>query len=149
LESLIRLMKTAVVLTIAILAQATGNMYLSKGMKHLAAASSLSDHPLLGMAWGALGSPLICLGTLLLIVFFFLFTAALSWEDLSFVLPATSFGYVLNVAFAYYFLSETVSVTRWVGTGFISLGVLLVARSGLRAPDRAAEPQGMSSEAGR
>jgi uncharacterized membrane protein len=142
-------MKTVVVLIVAILAQATGNMYLSKGMKHLVLSTTAGGHPLVEIALGALSSPMICLGTLLLIVFFLLFTAALSWEDLSFVLPATSFGYVLNVAFAYYFLNETVSLSRWVGTVLIAIGVLLVAGSGTRTTDAAAVRQGAMAKAGR
>jgi uncharacterized membrane protein len=126
-------MKTAIVLLIAILAQAVGNTCLSKGMKELAISTSFASQDLLRMGLEVMGSPVICLGTLLLIVFFILFTAALSWEDLSYVLPATSLGYVLNVAFANHFLNETVSVTRWLGTALISAGVLLVAKSGTRS----------------
>jgi uncharacterized membrane protein len=125
-------MKTAIVLFIAVLAQAAGNTYLSKGMKELAASAAHGDQSLLWMGLQVLGSPVICFGTLLLIVFFLLFSAALSWEDLSFVLPATSLGYVLNLAFAHHFLNEAVSPTRWFGTALISLGVLLVAKSGPR-----------------
>jgi uncharacterized membrane protein len=141
-------MKTAIVLIIAVFAQATGNMYLSKGMKHLALSNTAAGHPLVEVALGALLSPLIGLGTLLLIVFFLLFTAALSWEDLSFVLPATSVGYVLNVVFAYFFLNETVSLSRWVGTVLIAIGVLLVAGSGKRTTDDAAARQGALAKAG-
>jgi drug/metabolite transporter (DMT)-like permease len=130
-------MKTAIVLVIAVLAQAAGNTYLSKGMKELAASTAHGDQSLLWMGLQVLGSPVICFGTLLLIVFFLLFSAALSWEDLSFVLPATSLGYVLNLAFAHHFLNEAVSPTRWFGTALISLGVLLVAKSGSRSVQEA------------
>jgi len=77
----------------------------------------------------------VWVGTLLLIVFFVLFSAALSWADLSFVLPATAFGYVLNVAAGNYFLGESVSNRRWAGAAIITLGVLFVSRSGERAAD--------------
>ncbi len=133
-------MKTAMVLIIAVLSQAAGNTMLSKGMKELAAAAGTQGDPgLLWMAWHAVGSPLLCLGTVLLLVFLVLFSAALSWEDLSFVLPATSFGYVLNLAFAHHLLHEAVSPTRWFGTMLISLGVLLVAKSGTRSSQAASE----------
>ncbi len=77
-------------------------------------------------------SPMVWVGTLLLIVFFVLYSAALSWADLSFVLPATAFGYVLNVAAGHYFLGELVSNRRWGGAVIITLGVLFVSRSGQR-----------------
>jgi drug/metabolite transporter (DMT)-like permease len=132
-------MKTAAVLIIAILAQAVGDVCLTKGMKAISPAetsggevfNSLSQ--VAHIALQAMQSPMVWIGTLMLIVFFVLFSAALSWADLSFVLPATAFGYVLNVAAGYYFLGESVSNRRWAGAAIITLGVLFVSRSGDRA----------------
>ena len=76
-----------------------------------------------------LTSPGIWLGIGLLGVFFVLYAAVLSWADLSFVLPATAFGYVLNVACGYYFLHEAVTLARWAGSLCICLGVVCVSRS--------------------
>ncbi len=77
----------------------------------------------------AVESPTFWFGTALLIVSFVFFAAALSWADLSFVVPAVSAEVVVNVVFAKYFLSEVVSLTRWTGVFFISIGVILVLRS--------------------
>ena len=77
----------------------------------------------------AIESPTLWLGTALLIVSFLLFAAALSWADLSFVIPAVSIEVAVNAVFASYFLHEAISPTRWTGVLFISLGVLLVMRS--------------------
>ena len=131
-------MKTAAVLIIAIVAQAAGNVFLTRGMKAVAATgvdggglmniASQSLHA----ASQAMRSPEVWLGTLLLIVFFALYSAALSWADLSFVLPATAFGYVLNVAAGHYFLNEEVTRARWLGSLIIMLGVVFVSRSGER-----------------
>jgi drug/metabolite transporter (DMT)-like permease len=128
-------MKTAAVLIIAIISQAIGNVYLTKGMKAVTAAGA--DDALMSTALRAAGSPTLWLGTALLIVFFALYSASLSWADLSFVLPATAFGYVLNVAAGHYFLNETVSPARWAGSAIITLGVFLVSRSGVRTIPRA------------
>ena len=133
-------MKTAIVLIIAILAQTAGDVYLTKGMKTIAVADSGASARLLDrvsqffdVALAVAQSPAVLIGTLLLIVFFALYSAALSWADLSFVLPATAFGYVLNVAAGYYFLNETVSPRRWIGAVIITLGVVFVSRSGERS----------------
>ncbi|HSF23988.1 MAG TPA: EamA family transporter [Blastocatellia bacterium] len=129
-------MKTAVVLIIGIVTQVAGDVFLTKGMKSLAsletASAGLSESlsQVAHLALQAAQSPSILVGTLLLIVAFALLSAALSWADLSFVLPATSFGYVLNVAAAWFFLNESVSRTRWAGAVIITLGVLFVSRSG-------------------
>jgi drug/metabolite transporter (DMT)-like permease len=128
-------MKTAAVLIIAIISQAIGNVYLTKAMKAVTAAGAGDD--LMSTALRAAGSPTLWLGTALLIVFFALYSASLSWADLSFVLPATAFGYVLNVAAGHYFLNESVSPARWAGSAIITLGVLLVSRSGVRTIPRA------------
>jgi drug/metabolite transporter (DMT)-like permease len=124
--------KTYFVLTIAILSQAAGNVFLSKGMKQIGSSSGIGEIGLLGPFSHAIGSPTIWLGTALLLIFFILFTAALSWADLSFVLPTISIEVIVNVAFADYFLNEPVSSVRWIGTVLISLGVILVVRSGRR-----------------
>jgi drug/metabolite transporter (DMT)-like permease len=127
-------MKTAVVLILAIVAQAIGNVYLTKGMKAL----NTGGATLLQTFVEGLASPVLWIGTALLILFFVLYSAALSWADLSFVLPATAFGYVLNVAAGYYFLSEIVTPERWAGAAVITLGVVFVSRSG----DRTTQPGG-------
>ena len=122
-------MKTTIVLALAILAQAAGDTLLSRGMKQTAPLS----HSWFSMLHQAVVDPIVWLGTILVVAFFVLHAATLSWADLSLVLPATSFGYVLNVAFAHHFLSEPVTRLQWIGTVFISVGVLVVARSGIRS----------------
>src|SRR5207253_7509610 len=125
-------------------AQAAGNVLLTRGMKAVAAMATNEGSGLMNTisqsltaALQAARSPEIWAGTVLLIVFFALYSAALSWADLSFVLPATAFGYVLNVAAGHYFLSESVSPARWAGSAIITLGVFLVSRSGVRTIPRA------------
>lgn len=125
-------MKTAVVLILAMLAQAGGNVCLSTGMRDLGAASQLDGHTIVALILHGLVSPTIWLGIGLLGVFFGLYAAALSWADLSFVLPATAFGYVINVACGAYFLHEAVTPARWVGAVLICLGVFCVSRSEMR-----------------
>ena len=132
-------MKTAVVLTIAILAQAVGNVFLTRGMKAVAATSATNGGGVtsalsqaLDVAGEAVQSPEVWIGTVLLIVFFALCSAAVSWADVSFVLPATAAGYVLNVAAGRFLLHEDVTTTRWIGSLIIMLGVVFVSRSSAR-----------------
>ena len=53
----------------------------------------------------------------------------LSRVPVSVAYPMLSLGYVINAVAAYYLFGETVTVTRWLGIGFIILGVWLVART--------------------
>ena len=122
-------MKTAVVLLLAMLAQAGGDVCLSRGMRFIGAVNRLDESDMLGLIFQGLTTPIIWLGIGLLGVFFVLYAAALSWADLSFVLPATAFGYVLHAACGYYFLYEVVTPARWAGALCICLGVVCVSRS--------------------
>jgi drug/metabolite transporter (DMT)-like permease len=121
-------MKTPVVLSLAVLTQVCGNLLLSKGMKE-AAAVSFHDNLWFSTAIHAAASPTVWLATGILVAFFLLNSALLSWADLSFVLPATSVAYVINVAAGHYVLHESVSPLRWVGSAIICLGVALVSRT--------------------
>jgi drug/metabolite transporter (DMT)-like permease len=128
-------------LAVAIVSQATGNVLLSQGMKHVAGEGQPAADTWLSILLQAVRSPSILLGVGFFIVFFVLFATALSRADLSFVVPAISSEVVINVAFADYFLNETISPIRWLGAVLISIGVLLVLRSSPRtfglASDRA------------
>jgi len=119
-------------LAIAIVSHATGNVLLSQGMIHIAGESQPDADTWFSMLVQAVQSPSILLGAGFLIIFFVLFAIALSRADLSFVVPAISAEVVLNVAFADYFLNETVSSTRWIGAVLISIGVILVLWSSPR-----------------
>ncbi len=76
----------------------------------------------------ALGNPWVLAGILCLIVFFASYLTALSWADLSYVLPATALGYVAITLLGKYFLHENVSPMRWLGVMLISCGVGWVTR---------------------
>ena len=125
-------MKTAFVITLAVIAQAAANTLLSKGMKVIASMPSFSDGFSLIMLAYALKSPFVWAGIVLLIVFFACFLSAVSWADLSLVLPVTALGYILNVFSGNYFLDEPVSPAHWFGSVLIVLGVFLVSLSGAR-----------------
>jgi drug/metabolite transporter (DMT)-like permease len=126
-------MNTMTLLVLTVLFQTAGNLLVSQAMKRLAAVSPWETTHWVSFSLQMAASPGVWLGTLLLIIFFVLYAVLLSWADLSFVLPASSFGYVLNVALAHYFLLEPVSMTRWLGTILISIGVVLVSKTGAQS----------------
>ncbi len=53
----------------------------------------------------------------------------LSRVPVSMAYPLLSLGYVVNAIAAHYLFGEAVSLQRWLGIGFIIVGVWLVARS--------------------
>jgi uncharacterized membrane protein len=102
---------------------AAGDSMLSHGMKQV---GSISLGHLQGVVLAVL-NPWVAVGILLLLAFFASYTTALSWADLTYVLPATSLGYVLLALVAKFALHEQVSTMRWVGIALISGGVGFVA----------------------
>jgi len=102
---------------------AAGDTMLSHGMKQ---TGSISIHHLQGVI-GAVLNPWVAAGIVLLLAFFASYMNALSWADLTYVLPATSLGYVLLALIARFVLHEHVSPVRWLGIALISGGVGFVA----------------------
>ena len=102
---------------------AAGDSMLSHGMKQV--GSIPLDH--LHNVIFAVTNPWVAGGILLLLAFFASYMTALSWADLTYVLPATSVGYVLLALAARFVLHEAVSPLRWLGIALISGGVGFVA----------------------
>jgi drug/metabolite transporter (DMT)-like permease len=63
------------------------------------------------------------------VVSLFVWILGLSRVPVSVAYPLLSLGYVINAVAAHYLLGESVTLQRWIGIGFIILGVWLVARS--------------------
>ena len=53
----------------------------------------------------------------------------LSRVPVSIAYPMLSLGYIINAVAAHYLFGEAVTMSRWLGIGFIVLGVWLVAKS--------------------
>jgi len=102
---------------------AAGDSMLSHGMKQ---TGSISLNHLQGVIFAVL-NPWVAVGILLLLAFFATYMTALSWADLTYVLPATSLGYVLLALVARFVLHEHVSPLRWLGIALITGGVGFVA----------------------
>ena len=115
-------MKTPIVLSVAILANSVGSVCLSRGMKTFPVLDATGVDWLLQSAALVLSNPWIIVGIILLIVFLAAYMAALSWADLSFVLPATAPGYILTAILSRVFLEEQISPLRWAGTILIVAG---------------------------
>jgi uncharacterized membrane protein len=94
------------------------------GMKQVANVSLANPASLVA----AVFTPWIALGIALLIGFFASYLTALSWADLTYVLPATAFGNMIVEMLSRFALHEAVSVQRWLGCLLITVGVGFVAQ---------------------
>lgn len=109
-----------------------GDSLLARGMKEL---GSVSLHNLPSLLLAIL-NPWVAAGILLLLTFFTCYMSALSWADLTYVLPATSLGYVLVALIGHFSFHEAISPTRWVGIALIAAGVGFVAAGPSLTPHR-------------
>ncbi|WP_420236394.1 EamA family transporter [Telmatobacter bradus] len=112
-----------------------GDSCLSRGMVNLPPISL--THPLLLIQ--AVFTPWVVLGIALLIGFFASYLTALSWADLTYVLPATAFGNMIVEVLARFWLHEAISWQRWGGVVLITIGVGFVAHGPAYTPPAPAE----------
>lgn len=115
-----------VLLALIVIGSTLGDVYLAKGMKQIGEISLRRWHDLLFAPL----NPYVALGTALLMMFYLSYLASLSWADLSYIMPATTFGYVLTALLAHFMLGEHVPLTRWVGIIMITLGVGFITGGG-------------------
>jgi uncharacterized membrane protein len=111
------------ILIAVMLTASVGDTLLSRGMAQIGPVD-LHHLPLL---LHALANPYIISGIVLLIGFFASYMTALSWADLTFVMPATAFGYVVVALLSRFWLHEHLSLSRWSGILLIVCAVGFVA----------------------
>ena len=128
------------VLSAVTLSAPLGDALLARGMRQVGQV----DLHHLALLWRALFNVNVDAGIALLIIFFATYTTALSWADLTFVMPATSLSYVLIALLGHWLLGEHLSISRWAGV------VLIVAAVGFVAggPSRTEHPALDSMDAG-
>jgi len=123
--------KTMIVMFLAVSAGTVGDILLAKGMKQMGDISAMNLRGIMDASIRALTNPKLIFGTAMLAVFFFLWLAVLSWEDLSVALPMQALNYVLVAFLSQYFLGEVVSPLRWAGTLLVCVGVMMITKSSL------------------
>jgi len=100
-----------------------GDAFLARGMRDVGPIDIRHIPQILSV----LANPFVIVGIFFLLAFMYCYMTALSFADLSYVLPATALGYVNMVLLSIFWLHERVSRQRWAGVAFIVIGVGLVA----------------------
>jgi drug/metabolite transporter (DMT)-like permease len=124
------------VLLAVMLGASIGDALLGIGMKQVGPVSLAH----LGALFVALKSPWIIAGIVVLLGFMASYMTALSWADITFVLPATAFGNVVVTLLSKFWLHEHVSASRWLGIGLIVVGVGFVANGPSRTEHPPVQP---------
>jgi uncharacterized membrane protein len=121
-------LKTRILIVIVVLANVLGNFLMSWGLKRRGA---VLGHSALEYVLVIL-DPWVACGIALLILWLLTRMTLLSWADLSYVLPVTAIGYVLNAVLGWSALGEHISGPRWAGTLLIVAGIALVGSTAIR-----------------
>jgi drug/metabolite transporter (DMT)-like permease len=114
------------ILTI-VLSSSAGEVFITRGMKQVGEISTLHLRALLEIATRILTNWNFLAGVFCMAVSFFSFLAVLSWAEMSFIVPATSLGYVVSTIGAKFVLQERVNPLRWAGTLLVCVGAALVS----------------------
>jgi drug/metabolite transporter (DMT)-like permease len=123
------MLKTIVVILLAVTAGAVGDIFLTLGMKSFGDISTKGLREMIDLAFRAMTSPKLIIGTVLQAAYFGLWLAVLSWEDLSVALPMQALNYLIVAFLSQWYLGESVTFMRWTGIVIILIGVGIVAKS--------------------
>ena len=111
-----------------VLLNAAAQLMLKGGTNRLGVITLTADNwapTLLRMA----GEGYFIGGVVLYVVSLLVWILGLSRVPVSVAYPMLSLGYVVNAIAAHYLFGEAVTLQRWLGIGFIIVGVYLVTRS--------------------
>ncbi len=122
--------RVLVAMTVAAASAAVGQILVRRGMQQVGSLETWSPLPVTIYFWHALCNPYVILGTVLNAVFYFLFLAALSWTDVTVVLPMSAIEYAFAAILAILILKEIVTPVRWAGIALVIAGVILIALGG-------------------
>jgi len=121
--------KVLIVLVIALVFEAVGVVFLSRGLKQIGEVERVTVTEVIRIVRKGIVNPSILLGVLLETIFFGALLYLLSQRDVSLVWPLTALGFVLTAIAAKFILREEVSWLRWSGVILIVLGAALVSYS--------------------
>jgi uncharacterized membrane protein len=121
--------KVLIVLIFALLLEAVGVVFLSRGLKQIGEPDHITFAEVARVIGRGIGNPSILLGVALETIFFGALLYLLSQRDVSLIWPLTSLGFVLTALAARLILNEDIHWTRWLGVALIVVGAAFVSYS--------------------
>jgi drug/metabolite transporter (DMT)-like permease len=119
--------RVALLLGVLIFASTAGEIAITYGMRATGEPARLRPRPLLQFLGRAFKSGWFWVGVPLMAMSFYALLLLLSWEPISFVIPASALSYVIGTFGAKYILNEEIAPARWIGVMLVCTGVALVA----------------------
>ena len=114
--------KTVVVSIVVVGTNVIGNYALKSGLTQIGVIATWSPLPYIQ----TFINPWVGVGVACMLAWLTSRLALLSWADLSYVLPITSFSYVLSAVAGALYLHESVNWVQWAGISVITVGTALV-----------------------
>jgi drug/metabolite transporter (DMT)-like permease len=115
------------VLAVLVFGSTGGEIAITHGMKATGEPAKLRPMAVFQFLGRALRNGWFWAGVPLMAISFYSLLLLLSWEPISFVIPASALSYVVGTLGAKYILGEEISVARWAGVILVCAGVALVA----------------------
>lgn len=119
-------MREALLFLIIIVAGTGGELCVTRAMKDIGEVHDFRPAALLRFMRRAFLVGWMWIGIAMMTMAFFALLAALSFENVSFVVPVTALGYGAGALGAMLFLHERISLQRWVGVLIVCAGVTIV-----------------------
>jgi uncharacterized membrane protein len=123
------MLKLVTILICGLICEATGVVFLSKGLKQIGEAAALNIPEIARLIGRGATNNNVLLGVALEAAFFGTLLYLMSRGDVSFIWPLTALGFVLTTLAAKFILHEEVSLLRWSGVLLIVLGACLITYS--------------------
>jgi len=117
---------TILLLVFFVCASTGGEIALTYGMKAAGEPARLRPKALLIFLGRAIRNGWFWVAIPLMALSFYALLVLLSWQPISFVIPASALSYVVGTLGAKYILKEDVNAPRWAGVCLVCAGVLLV-----------------------
>jgi drug/metabolite transporter (DMT)-like permease len=117
---------TVILFLLIVVAGTGGELCVSRAMKQIGEVKDFRPQAILRVILRALRVGWMWAGVSMMALAFFSLLGALSFLNVSFVVPVTALSYVAGALGAVFFLRERVSRRRWLGVFLVSLGVTLV-----------------------
>jgi len=118
--------RSAITLIVLLLSGTGGDICVAHAMKLLGEVRSFAPMEILRFLERAFRQGWMWIGIAQLALAFCCLLALLSWEAVSWVVPAMALSYVTGALGGKYFLGERLTPLRWAGIGLVTLGVGLV-----------------------
>ncbi len=118
-------MRTALFLAIVVFSGTSGEICATRAMKRIGEVKNFAPRAVLAALGRAFRVGWMWLGIALMGLSFYSFLALLSWNPVSFVIPASAVSYAIGALGAKFVLGERVSGVRWAGVLLVCLGVAL------------------------